>query len=196
MLTALMPTASTAQILGNSECFEPIDSCIFKRRTLSGEYMVVNKYLVEDLTKLGLWSKEMKERIIALDGSIQNIDEIPDDIKKIYKTVWETSMKSVIEQAGDRQVFVDQMQSMNLFMAAPNYKKLSSMLFYSWKNHLKSGMYYLRSKGAYQAGKFSIDANLEQKIREKMSKGEETTKEEEKLICSIDNKDECMACSG
>jgi len=195
MLTALMPTASSAQIMNNSECFEPIDSCIFKRRTLSGEYMVVNKYLVEDLTKLGIWSKEMKERIIAMDGSIQKIDEIPDDIKKIYKTVWETSMKAVIEQAGDRQLFVDQMQSMNLFMAAPNYKKLSSMLSYSWKNHLKSGMYYLRSKGAYQAGKFSIDASLEKNIRDKISKGEETTKEEEKLICSIDNKDECMACS-
>jgi ribonucleoside-diphosphate reductase alpha chain len=196
MLTALMPTAGSSQLMNNSECFEPIDSCIFKRRTLSGEYMVVNKYLVNELTEIGLWSKELKEKIIAMDGSIQNIDEIPDTIKKIYKTVWETSMKAVIEQAGDRQVFVDQMQSMNLFMAAPNYKKLSSMLFYSWKNHLKSGMYYLRSKGAYQAGKFSIDANLEQSIRDKMSKGDETTKEEEKLICSIDNKDECMACSG
>lgn len=195
MLTGLMPTASSAILLNNSECFEPIDSCIFKRRTLSGEYMVVNKYLIEDLTKLGIWSKEMKERIIAMNGSIQNIDEIPDDIKKIYKTVWETSMKAVIEQAGDRQLFVDQMQSMNLFMAAPNYKKLSSMLFYSWKNNLKSGMYYLRSKGAYQAGKFSIDASLEKNIRDKIAKGEETTKEEEKLICSIDNKEECMACS-
>jgi ribonucleoside-diphosphate reductase alpha chain len=195
MLTGLMPTASSAILLNNSECFEPIDSCIFKRRTLSGEYMVVNKYLIEDLTKLGIWSKELKEKIIAMDGSIQNIDEIPDDIKKIYKTVWETSMKAVIEQAGDRQLFVDQMQSMNLFMAAPNYKKLSSMLFYSWKNNLKSGMYYLRSKGSYQAGKFSIDASLEKSIRDKMANGKETTKEEEKLICSIDNKEECMACS-
>jgi ribonucleoside-diphosphate reductase alpha chain len=195
MLTALMPTAGSSQLMNNSECFEPIDSCIFKRRTLSGEYMVVNKYLVNELTKLGLWSKELKEKIIAMDGSIQNIDEIPDTIKKIYKTVWETSMKAVIEQAGDRQVFVDQMQSMNLFMSTPNYKKLSSMLFYSWKNHLKSGMYYLRSKGAYQAGKFSIDASLEKSIRDKISKGEETTKEEEKLICSIDNKEDCMACS-
>jgi ribonucleoside-diphosphate reductase alpha chain len=195
MLTALMPTAGSSQLMNNSECFEPIDSCIFKRRTLSGEYMVVNKYLVNELTKLGLWSKELKEKIIAMDGSIQNIDEIPDTIKKIYKTVWETSMKAVIEQAGDRQVFVDQMQSMNLFMSTPNYKKLSSMLFYSWKNHLKSGMYYLRSKGAYQAGKFSIDASLEKSIRDKISKGVETTKEEEKLICSIDNKEDCMACS-
>jgi ribonucleoside-diphosphate reductase alpha chain len=195
MLTALMPTASTAQIMGNSEAFEPYDSCIFKRRVLSGEYLIINKYLIADLIKLGLWSKEMKEKIIAHDGSIQAIDEIPDDLKAIYKTVWEVSMKSVIEQASDRGLFVDQMQSMNLFMANPNYKKLTSMHFYAWKNHLKSGMYYLRSKSSASAGKFSIDASLEKKVREKKAKGKPLNKTEENLLCSIDNKDECLMCS-
>lgn len=197
MLLALMPTASTAQIMGNSEAFEPVDSCIFKRRVLSGEYIVVNKYLVEDLVKLGIWSKELKDTIIANDGSIQNVDAIPDDLKALYKTVWEISMKSVIEQARDRGVFVDQMQSMNLFMANPNYKRLTSMHFYAWKNHLKTGMYYLRSKSSYAAGKFSIDANLERTIREKRERGEELKREEEEavLMCSRENPEACMLCS-
>lgn len=195
MLVALMPTASSAQIMGNSECFEPIDSCIFKRRVLSGEYMVVNKHLVKDLQKLGLWSKEMKEMIIAHDGSIQNIEEIPNNLKELYKTVWEVSMKSVIEQSRDRGVFVDQMQSMNLFMANPTYKKLTSMHFYSWKQFLKTGIYYLRSKGSASAGKFSVDAAMEKKIRQKQEQGKKLTKNEEKLICSIDNKEECLMCT-
>jgi len=197
MLTALMPTASTAQIMGNSEAFEPVDSCIFKRRVLSGEYIVVNKYLVEDLIKLGLWSKELKDTIIANDGSIQNIDVIPDDLKALYKTVWEISMKSVIEQCRDRGIFVDQMQSMNLFMANPNYKRLTSMHFYAWKANLKTGMYYLRSKSSYAAGKFSIDPNLEKSIREKQERGETLQKEEEEavLMCSRENPEACMLCS-
>ena len=197
MLLALMPTASTAQIMGNTESFEPVDSCIFKRRVLSGEYIVINKYLVEDLVKLGIWSKELKEQIIANDGSIQNIDSIPDDIKKLYKTVWEISMKSVIEQCRDRGVFVDQMQSMNLFMANPNYKRLTSMHFYAWKNNLKSGMYYLRSKSSASAGKFSIDPELEKRIREKQQKGENLAKEEEEavLACSLANREACEMCS-
>ena len=196
MLIALMPTASTAQIMNNSECFEPIDSCIFKRRVLSGEYIVINKYLVSDLEKLGLWSKEMKDRIITFDGSIQQIPEIPDEIKAIYKTVWELSMKSVIEQSRDRGVFVDQMQSMNLFMANPNYKKLTSMHFYAWKQHLKTGMYYLRSRGQ-SSGKFSVDVNIEKQIREKQEKGEALTKQEEEavLACSLENPEACMLCS-
>ena len=197
MLLALMPTASTAQIMGNSECFEPVDSCIFKRRVLSGEYIVVNKYLVEDLMKLGLWSKELKDTIIANEGSIQNIDIIPNDLKALYKTVWEISMKSVIEQASDRGVFVDQMQSMNLFMANPNYKRLTSMHFYAWKSHLKSGMYYLRSKASASAGKFSIDPELEKRIKEKQQKGEALKKEEEEIIlaCSRENPEACTMCS-
>lgn len=197
MLLALMPTASTAQIMGNTESFEPMDSCIFKRRVLSGEYVVINKYLVEDLVKLGIWSKELKEMIIANDGSIQNIDIIPDNIKQLYKTVWEISMKSVIEQCRDRGVFVDQMQSMNLFMANPNYKRLTSMHFYAWKNNLKSGMYYLRSKASASAGKFSIDPNLEKRIREKQQKGETLQKEEQEavLACSLANREACEMCS-
>ena len=197
MLLALMPTASTAQIMNNTEAFEPVDSCIFKRRVLSGEYIVINKYLVQDLLDLGLWSKELKDTIIANDGSIQNVNSIPDDLKAIYKTVWEISMKSVIEQCKDRGVFVDQMQSMNLFMANPNYKRLTSMHFYAWKCNLKSGMYYLRSKSSYQAGKFSIDADLEKSIREKKERGEALKKEEEEAIlaCSRENPESCTMCS-
>jgi ribonucleoside-diphosphate reductase alpha chain len=195
MLVALMPTASTAQIMGNIESFEPIDSCIFKRRVLSGEFMVVNKHLVEDLNKLKLWNKEMKDTIIAHNGSIQSIAEIPDNLKEVYKTVWEISMKSVIEQCRDRGVFVDQMQSMNLFMANPTYKKLSSMHFYGWKNNLKTGCYYLRSKAIASAGKFSVDANLEKQIRKKKQKGEELKREEEVLLCSLDNPESCEMCS-
>jgi ribonucleoside-diphosphate reductase alpha chain len=195
MLVALMPTASTAQIMGNIESFEPIDSCIFKRRVLSGEFMVVNKHLVEDLNKLKLWNKEMKDTIIANNGSIQSIAEIPDNLKEVYKTVWEISMKSVIEQCRDRGVFVDQMQSMNLFMANPTYKKLSSMHFYGWKNNLKTGCYYLRSKAIASAGKFSVDVNLEKQIRKKKQKGEELKKEEEVLLCSLDNPESCEMCS-
>jgi ribonucleotide reductase alpha subunit len=158
---------------------------------------VVNKYLVEDLVKLGLWSNTLKDMIIANDGSIQNIDIIPDEIKRLYKTVWEISMKSVIEQARDRGIFVDQSQSMNLFMANPNYKRLTSMHFYAWKNHLKTGMYYLRSKSSYQAGKFSVDPELEKRIREKRERGEQLEKEEEAavLACSRENPEACMLCS-
>ena len=192
LLTALMPTASSAQIMGNSEAFEPVDSCIFKRRVLSGEYIVVNKYLVEDLTKLNLWDRTMKDTIIANNGSIQGISSIPEDIRALYKTVWEISMKSVIEQCADRQKFVDQMMSMNLFMANPNYKRLTSMHFYAWKNNLKSGIYYLRSKGSYQSGKFSVDANLEKSLRD--AKKQEPT-EEEILACSRENPEACMLCT-
>ena len=197
MLLALMPTASTAQIMNNSECFEPVDSCIFKRRVLSGEFIVINKYLVDDLEKLGLWNNELKDMIIANDGSIQNIDTIPDDIKQLYKTVWEISMKSVIEQCHDRGVFIDQMQSMNLFMANPNYKRLTSMHFYAWRSHLKTGMYYLRSKASASAGKFSIDPEVEKRIREKKERGEQLEQEEQAavLACSLENKEDCMMCS-
>lgn len=177
-------------------CFEPIDSCIFKRRVLSGEYMVVNKYLVAELNRLGLWSKEMKDRIIANEGSIESIPEIPQDIKDIYKTVWQISMKSVIEQAADRGLFVDQMQSMNLFMSSPNYKKLTSMHFYAWKAHLKSGMYYLRSKASASAGKFSIDAGLEKQMRDAQLADTPLTEEEQaRLLCSLENRDACEMCS-
>ena len=196
-LTTCMPTASSAQIMGNTESFECFDSCIFKRRVLSGEYIVANKYLVEDLTRLKLWDKDMKDLIIAHNGSIQNIDSIPDDIKALYKTVWEITMKNFIEQSAQRGPFIDMTQSLNLFMASPTIKKLTSMHFYAWKQGLKTGIYYLRSKAATSASKFTIDPNMEKKIKEKQKKGKPLTKKEEEvvLMCSIENKDACMMCS-
>lgn len=196
-LTTCMPTASSAQIMGNTESFEPFDSCIFKRRVLSGEYIVVNKHLVEDLTKLKLWDKDMKDLIIAHNGSIQNIDNIPNDIKALYKTVWEITMKNFIEQSSHRAVFIDMTQSLNLFMASPTIKKLTSMHFYAWKQGLKTGIYYLRSKAATGASKFTIDPNMEKKIKEKQKKGKPLTKQEEEtvLMCSIENKEACMMCT-
>ena len=143
LLMAPMPTASTAQILGNNECFEPYTTNIYLRRTLAGEFVVVNKHLVDDLKKAGLWSKEMKDLMVKAGGSIQNIVDIPDDIKKLYKTVWEISQKCIIDMAADRGRFIDQSQSMNLFMESPTMSKLSSMHMYAWKSGLKTGMYYL-----------------------------------------------------
>jgi ribonucleoside-diphosphate reductase alpha subunit len=146
LLMAPMPTASTAQILGNNECFEPYTTNIYLRRTLAGEFVVVNKHLVEDLKKVGLWSKEMKDLMVKAGGSIQNIVDIPENIKKLYRTVWEISQKCIIDMAADRGRFIDQSQSMNLFMESPTMSKLSSMHMYAWKAGLKTGMYYLRSK--------------------------------------------------
>ena len=186
MLTTCMPTASTAQILGNCESIEPFDSCIFKRRVLSGEYLVVNRHLIKDLLELKLWNKDMKDNIIANGGSIQNIDVIPDNIKNIYKTVWEISMKDIINLSADRARFIDHTQSLNLFMANPTFSKLTSMHFYGWKKGIKTGMYYLRSKGASDAGKFSVDPELEKRLKET---------EQAKLVCSLENKEECMMCS-
>lgn len=196
-LTTCMPTASSAQIMGNTESFECFDSCIFKRRVLSGEYIVANKYLVEDLTRLKLWNKELKDLIIANNGSIQNIDIIPDDIKQLYKTVWEITMKNFIEQSAQRGPFIDMTQSLNLFMASPTIKKLTSMHFYAWKQGLKTGIYYLRSKSSSSASKFTIDPNMEKKIKEKQKKGKSLTKKEEEavLMCSIENKEACMMCT-
>lgn len=192
-LTTCMPTASSAQIMGNTESIEPFDSCIFKRRVLSGEYVVCNKYLVDDLLKLDLWNKEMKDTIIANNGSIQSIDSIPDDIKTLYKTVWEMSMKNLIDLSAERSPFICMTQSLNLFMSSPTIKKLSSMHFYGWKQGLKTGIYYLRSKSQASAGKFSIDANLEKKVKGKGKKVEPT--QEEVLACSLENREACELCS-
>jgi len=159
LLTALMPTASTSQILGNTECFEPFSSNIFKRTTLAGEFMVVNQYLMSDLMKLGLWNKTIQDKIFLNDGSIQNIPEIPLNIKNIYKTIWEIKQKSVVDHALFRGPYIDQSQSMNLFFDTPNYNKLSSALLYGWKNGIKTGCYYLRSKPAKEAIKFSLDVS-------------------------------------
>src|SRR5210317_1631265 len=157
LLMAPMPTASTAQILGNNECFEPYTTNIYLRRTLAGEFVVVNKHLVEDLKKIGLWSKEMKDLMVKAGGSIQNIVDIPDDIKNLYRTVWEIKMKDVIDMAADRARFIDQSQSMNLFMESPTLSKLSSMHMYAWKAGLKTGMYYLRSKAKARPIQFSLE---------------------------------------
>ncbi|MFN3875981.1 MAG: ribonucleoside-diphosphate reductase subunit alpha, partial [Flavobacteriales bacterium] len=157
LLLAPMPTASTAQILGNNECFEPYTSNIYTRRVLSGEFVVVNKYLLRDLVKLGLWGEEMKNKIIAANGSVQNIPEIPQNLKELYKTAWEISQKVIIDMAADRGAYICQSQSLNIFMENATFGKLTSMHFYAWKAGLKTGMYYLRTKAATDAIKFTVD---------------------------------------
>ncbi len=156
LLLAPMPTASTSQILGNNECFEPYTSNIYTRKVLSGEFVVVNKHLLLDLVSLGLWDEDMKNDIIRANGSVQGIDRIPANVKELYKTVWEMSMKDIIDMSAERGIFIDQSQSLNLFIEAPNTAKLTSMHFYAWKKGLKTGMYYLRSKGAADAIKFTV----------------------------------------
>lgn len=156
LLVAPMPTASTSQILGNNEAFEPYTSNLYTRRVLSGEFIVVNKHLLEDLVKRGLWNEDIKQEIMRHNGSIQNIDSIPQDLKELYKTVWEMSMKDIIDMSRHRGYFIDQSQSLNLFMQDANYAKLTSMHFYAWKSGLKTGMYYLRTKSAVDAIKFTL----------------------------------------
>jgi ribonucleoside-diphosphate reductase alpha chain len=151
-----MPTASTSQILGNNEAFEPYTSNIYTRRVLSGEFIVVNKHLLEDLVKLGLWTEDLKQELMRENGSVQNLN-IPQDLKELYKTVWEMSMKDIIDMSRHRGYFVDQSQSLNLFMQNANYAKLTSMHFYAWQSGLKTGMYYLRTKAAVDAIKFTLN---------------------------------------
>lgn len=165
LLVAPMPTASTSQILGNNECFEPYTTNIYTRRVLSGEFIVVNKHLLLDLVKLGLWNDEMKNAIMASNGSVQGIDAIPDNIKELYKTVWEMSMRDIIDMAADRGLFIDQSQSLNLFVEAPNMGKLTSMHFHAWKKGLKTGMYYLRTKAASAAIKFTVTKKAEEALQ-------------------------------
>jgi len=157
LLVAPMPTASTSQILGNNECFEPYTSNIYTRRVLSGEFIIVNKFLLRDLVNLGLWNTTMKDKIISANGSIQEIDEIPQELKDLYKTVWEIKMRNIIDMAADRGAYICQSQSLNLFINAPNASKLTSMHFYAWKKGLKTGMYYLRTQAASQAVKFTVE---------------------------------------
>ncbi|MES2062831.1 MAG: ribonucleoside-diphosphate reductase subunit alpha [Bacteroidota bacterium] len=157
LLVAPMPTASTSQILGNNECFEPYTSNIYTRRVLSGEFVIVNKHLLRDLVDRGLWTNNMKDRIITANGSIQDIAEIPADIKELYKTVWEIKMRNIIDMAADRGAYICQSQSLNLFINSPNASKLTSMHFYAWKKGLKTGMYYLRTQAASQAVKFTVE---------------------------------------
>jgi ribonucleotide reductase alpha subunit len=160
LLTALMPTASTSQILGNNECFEYFTSNFYTRNTQSGDFFIVNKYLVNDLIKIGLWNQHLKNKIIALNGSIQAIDEIPNEYKLQYKTIWEIKQIWVLKAALARAPYVDQTQSMNIYMAQPDFQRLSSSHFWAWKNGLKTGMYYLRSKPSSDAIKFTIDPSL------------------------------------
>ena len=171
LLLAPMPTASTAQILGNNECFEPYTSNIYTRRVLSGEFIIVNKHLLRDLVKLGIWDDRLKNKLMASNGSIQNIDEIPDNIKNLYKTAWEISQKVLLDMAADRGAFIDQSQSLNIFMENANFAKLTSMHFYGWKAGLKTGMYYLRTKSATDAIKFTLDKEA---MSEPVAKKEET----------------------
>ena len=190
LLVAPMPTASTSQILGNNECFEPYTSNIYTRRTLSGEFIVINKHLLKDLIELGLWNDEMKQQLIAANGSIQQFQEIPQNIKDLYKTVWEISQKKLIDMSADRGAYIDQSQSFNVHMQNPNFGKLTSMHFYAWKKGLKTGMYYLRTKAAADAIKFTIDkANQNQQITAKSMQEQQAA-----IACSIDNPDDCEAC--
>ncbi len=192
LLLAPMPTASTAQILGNNECFEPYTSNIYTRRVLSGEFIVVNKHLLRDLVKLGLWDDDMKNRLIAANGSVQNINEIPDNIKVLYRTAWEISQRSILDMAADRGAYICQSQSLNIFMKNVTNSKLTSMHFHAWKIGLKTGMYYLRTKAAVDAIKFTIDKKY--KTEDESDKMPALTHEEEVAMCSIDNGDDCEMC--
>lgn len=218
LLLAPMPTASTSQILGNNECFEPYTSNIYTRRTLSGEFIIANKHLMKDLIDQGLWSDSMRQRLISANGSVQDVPEIPQHIKDIYKTVWEISQKTIIDMSADRGAYICQSQSLNIHLTNPNFGKLTSMHFYAWKKGLKTGMYYLRSNAAADAIKFTLDKSVVQQqpaAREKepevpaAAAGVATAPESQQTIpysqsgydqkradmaCSLDNPDACEAC--
>jgi ribonucleoside-diphosphate reductase alpha chain len=185
LLMAPMPTASTSQILGNNECIEPITSNMYTRRVLSGEFAVVNKHLVRDLIELGLWNEELKDKIIAHNGSVQYLPEIPAELKELYRTVWEIKQKSILEMAADRGAFIDQSQSLNIHMEDTNFGKLSSLHFAAWKLGLKTGMYYLRTRPAVDAIKFTI---------KEAARPKSLAQEAEAMVCSIENPEECISC--
>ncbi|KAF9360262.1 Ribonucleoside-diphosphate reductase large subunit [Mortierella sp. AD094] len=190
LLVAPMPTASTSQILGNNECFEPYTSNIYTRRVLAGEFQVVNPWMLKDLVEKNLWNDSLKNHIISENGSIQRIPGIPDDLKALYRTTWEISQKAIIDMAADRGAFIDQSQSLNIHMSDLNYGKLTSMAFYGWKKGLKTGMYYLRTRAAVDAIKFTVD-QLSIKNKEAEREANEAA-----MMCSIDNREACMSCSG
>jgi ribonucleoside-diphosphate reductase alpha subunit len=221
LLLAPMPTASTSQILGNNECFEPYTSNIYTRRTLSGEFIIANKHLMKDLMNLGLWSETMRQKLIAANGSVQNIPEIPQNIKDIYRTVWEISQKAIIDMSADRGAYICQSQSLNIHLTNPNFGKLTSMHFYAWKKGLKTGMYYLRTNAAADAIKFTLDksalqqpaaaeattteAVAETAVVAQVSEAQQSLKYEQRpvadydqkmsdMACSLDNPDACEAC--
>jgi len=222
LLLAPMPTASTSQILGNNECFEPYTSNIYTRRTLSGEFIIANKHLMKDLISLGLWSETMRQKLIAANGSVQQIADIPQNIKDIYKTVWEISQKSIIDMSADRGAYICQSQSLNIHLTNPNFGKLTSMHFYAWKKGLKTGMYYLRSTAAADAIKFTLDKSaliepiakaiaaaetlaVQTPVAPVTVEGQQTIPYEQvpvsdyeqnraDMACSLDNPDACEAC--
>jgi ribonucleotide reductase alpha subunit len=167
LLVAPMPTASTSQILGYNECFEPLTSNIYSRRTLAGEFVVVNKYLMKELVSLGLWNEQIKNNIVANKGSIQQLTVLPEHIRNKYKIVWEMPMKHLIDMAADRGAFICQSQSLNLWMEDPVYNKLTSMHFYAWEKGLKTGIYYLRRKAKHQAQQFTIEPDAKEKVDER-----------------------------
>lgn len=213
LLLAPMPTASTSQILGNNECFEPYTSNIYSRRTLSGDFIIVNKHLMKDLIEIGLWDDAMRQKLIAANGSIQAIPEIPQHIKEIYKTVWEISQKSIIDMSADRGAYICQSQSLNIHITDPNFGKLTSMHFYAWKKGLKTGMYYLRSTAAADAIKFTLDRKTTKDQPEEVAtkigataqvaakepvvtyvSKEDLDQKRTDMACSLDNPDDCEAC--
>jgi len=167
LLVAPMPTASTSQILGYNECFEPFTSNLYSRRTLAGEFVIINKYLVKELIELGLWNEKIKNNIIANQGSVQQLTILPEHIRNKYKIVWEIPMKHLIDMSADRGAFVCQSQSLNLWVEDPTYNTLTSIHFYSWKKGLKTGIYYLRRKAKHQAQQFTIEPELKDRVEEK-----------------------------
>lgn len=191
LLLAPMPTASTAQILGNNECFEPYTSNIYTRRVLSGEFIIVNKHLLKDLVKAGLWNKDMRQKIMTANGSVQNIKEVPQNLKDLYKTAWEISQKAIIEQSADRGAYICQSQSLNIFMENANFGKLTSMHFYGWEKGLKTGMYYLRTKAATDAIKFTVEKTIaaEPAVLD-------VENQQAEIACSLDDPENCEMCSG
>ena len=191
LLVAPMPTASTAQILGNNESFEPYTSNIYLRRVLSGEFMIVNKHLLKDLISLGIWNDQMKQDIIAANGSVQDIPNIPQNIKDLYKTVWEISQRTIIDMSAERGAYICQSQSLNLHVQNVNFGKLTSMHFYSWKRGLKTGMYYLRTKSAVDAIKFTVEKQAAETLSPVYSNQEQNRSD---MSCSLDNPDACEAC--
>jgi ribonucleoside-diphosphate reductase alpha subunit len=191
LLLAPMPTASTAQILGNNECFEPYTSNIYTRRVLSGEFIIVNKHLLKDLVREGLWNKDMRQKIMTANGSVQNINEVPQRLKDLYKTAWEISQKAIIDQAADRGAYICQSQSLNIFMENANFGKLTSMHFYGWEKGLKTGMYYLRTKAATDAIKFTVEKTVVEQPTAKSLEEQAAA-----IACSLDNPDSCEMCSG
>lgn len=195
LLLAPMPTASTSQILGNNECFEAFTSNLYVRRTLSGEFIVLNKHLVNDLIAEGIWSVELKDQILIHKGSIQDIAAIPDHIKEIYKTTWEIKQKSILEMAADRGAYIDQSQSLNIHMVDANPAKVSSMHFYGWKLGLKTGMYYLRTKAAADAIQFTVEAKSkeDQTVNGLANRADEISSMDA-IACSLDNPDDCLSC--